>query len=61
MDKYDQLGSTIPWTDQSVKDALTEMAKVIGDGSNIAGGTNGALQDDSTSVGNVSDNPSATS
>ena len=36
------------------------MAKVIGDGSNIAGGTNGALQDDfPTSVGNVLDNPKA--
>ena len=62
VDKYDQLSKhEIPWTDQSVKDALTEMAKVIGDGSNIAGGTNGALQDDfPTSVGNVlSDNPKA--
>jgi ABC-type glycerol-3-phosphate transport system substrate-binding protein len=61
-DKYDQLSKhEIPWTDQSVKDALTEMAKIVGDGSNIAGGTNGALQDDfPTSVGNVlSDNPKA--
>jgi alpha-glucoside transport system substrate-binding protein len=61
-DKYDQLSKhEIPWTDQSVKDALTEMAKVVGDGANIAGGTNGALQDDfPTSVGNVlSDNPKA--
>ena len=62
VDKYDQLSKhEIPWTDQSVKDALTEMAKVIGDESNIAGGTNEALQDDfPTSVGNVlSDNPKA--
>jgi len=61
-EKYDQLSKhEIPWTDQSVKDALTEMAKVIGDGSNVAGGTSGALQTDfPTSVGNVlSDNPKA--
>ena len=36
----------IPWTDQSVKDTLTEMGKVFGDTDNIAGGTNGALQTD---------------
>lgn len=44
---YDQLTAhEIPWTDQSVKDALTEMAKIVGDGDNIAGGTTGALQTD---------------
>lgn len=44
---YDQLANhEIPWTDQSVKDALTEMAKVVGDSENIAGGTQGALQTD---------------
>ena len=39
---YDQLSRhEIPWTDQSVKDALTEMAKIVGDADNIAGGTQG--------------------
>jgi alpha-glucoside transport system substrate-binding protein len=52
---YDQLSKhEIPWTDQSVKDALTEMAKVFDDSENIAGGTTGALQTDfPTSVSNV--------
>ena len=46
-DKYDQLAThEIPWTDQSVKDALAEMAKIVGDSDNIAGGTDGALQTD---------------
>jgi alpha-glucoside transport system substrate-binding protein len=61
-DKYDQLSThDIPWTDQSVKDALTEMAKIYGESDNIAGGTSGALQTDfPTSVGNVlSDKPKA--
>jgi alpha-glucoside transport system substrate-binding protein len=61
-DKYDQLAThEIPWTDQSVKDALAEMAKVFSDTDNIAGGTNGALQTDfPTSVTNAfSDNPKA--
>jgi alpha-glucoside transport system substrate-binding protein len=51
-EKYDQLANhEIPWTDASVKEALTEMAKVIGDPENLAGGRNGALQTDfSTSV-----------
>ncbi len=54
-EKYDQLSThEIPWTDQSVKDALTEMAKIVGDGDNIVGGTAGALQTDfPTSVSNV--------
>jgi alpha-glucoside transport system substrate-binding protein len=54
-DMYDQLSRhEIPWTDQSVKDALTEMAKVVGDVDNIAGGTQAALQSDfPTSVSNV--------
>ena len=34
----------IKWTDPSVITALKDMAKVIGDTSNIAGGTSGALQ-----------------
>jgi alpha-glucoside transport system substrate-binding protein len=54
-EKYDQLSKhEIPWTDQSVKDALTEMAKVFQDSDNLAGGTTGALQTDfPTSVSNV--------
>jgi alpha-glucoside transport system substrate-binding protein len=54
-DMYDQLSRhEIPWTDQSVKDALTEMAKIVGDADNIAGGTQAALQSDfPTSVSNV--------
>jgi alpha-glucoside transport system substrate-binding protein len=53
--KYDQLSThAIPWTDPSVKTALKTMAQVIGDTSNIAGGTSGALQTDfPTSVNNV--------
>jgi ABC-type glycerol-3-phosphate transport system substrate-binding protein len=44
-DKYDQLAKhEIPWTDDSVKETLTEMAKIIGDDENIAGGARGALQ-----------------
>ena len=58
-EKYDQLARhEIPWTDQSVKDALTEMAKVINDTENIAGGTSGALQTDfPTSVTQVFSDP----
>ena len=54
-DMYDQLSRhEIPWTDQSVKDALAEMAKIVGDTDNIVGGTEGALQSDfPTSVSNV--------
>ncbi|MDQ3065684.1 MAG: extracellular solute-binding protein [Actinomycetota bacterium] len=61
-EKYDQLAAhEIPWTDQSVKDALTEMAKIVGDTENIAGGQAGALQTDfPTSVTNVfSETPKA--
>jgi alpha-glucoside transport system substrate-binding protein len=56
---YDQLAAhEIPWTDQSVKDALAEMAKVVGDTDNIAGGTQGALQTDfPTSVAQVFTDP----
>jgi ABC-type Fe3+ transport system substrate-binding protein len=58
-EKYDQLAThEIPWTDQSVKDALTEMAKVYGDTDNIAGGTEGALQtDEPTSTTNAFGDP----
>jgi alpha-glucoside transport system substrate-binding protein len=61
-DAYDQLSRhEIPWTDQSVKDALALMAQVVGDPENLAGGTEGALQTDfPTSVGNVlAEDPSA--
>jgi len=58
-EKYDQLSKhEIPWTDPSVKEALTEMGKVLGDTDNIAGGTNGALQTDfPTSVTQVYSDP----
>ncbi|HSC90274.1 MAG TPA: ABC transporter substrate-binding protein [Gaiellaceae bacterium] len=58
-EKYDQLTNhEIPWTDQSVKDTLTELQKVFGDTDNIVGGTNGALQTDfPTSVTNVFSDP----
>jgi alpha-glucoside transport system substrate-binding protein len=43
--KYNLLGAhKIKWTDPSVKTALTTMGKILGDTSNIAGGTSGALQ-----------------
>ncbi|MDP9326985.1 MAG: ABC transporter substrate-binding protein [Actinomycetota bacterium] len=48
-DMYDQLAKhEIPWTDPSVKDALTKMGDVLGDSDLIAGGTSGALQTDFT-------------
>ena len=34
----------IPWTDQSVKDALTIMQDIVGESDNMAGGTEAALQ-----------------
>jgi len=47
VEMYDQLAAhEIPWTDQSVKDALTQMAAIYGDTDNIAGGEAGALQTD---------------
>ena len=47
VEMYDQLAAhEIPWTDQSVKDALAQMAEIYGDTDNIAGGTQGALQTD---------------
>ncbi|HWH93566.1 MAG TPA: extracellular solute-binding protein [Baekduia sp.] len=54
-DKYDQLSThEIKWTDPTVKAALKSMADVVGDSSNIAGGTSGALETDfPTSVSNV--------
>jgi alpha-glucoside transport system substrate-binding protein len=59
-EKYDQLAThDIPWTDQSVKDALRTMARIVGDTGNIVGGTSGALETDfPTSVTNAfKDNP----
>jgi len=58
-DMYDQLARhEIPWTDQSVKDALGIMAEVLGDTDNIAGGADGALQTDfPTSVTQVFADP----
>ena len=57
-EKYDQLTKhEIAWTDQSVKDALTEMGKVL-QSDNIAGGTSSALQTDfPTSVTQVYSDP----
>ena len=57
---YDQLANhEIPWTDQSVKDALTLMQDVVGSSDNMVGGTSGALQTEMpASVANVfSDDP----
>jgi alpha-glucoside transport system substrate-binding protein len=58
-DKYRQLTKhEIPWTDQSVKDALQLMADIFNDTDNIAGGRDGALQTDfPTSVSNVFADP----
>jgi alpha-glucoside transport system substrate-binding protein len=61
-DMYDKLTNhEIPWTDQSVKDALTTMQAIVGDSSDMAGGTDGALQSDMpSSVAKVfNDNPQA--
>ena len=61
-EKYDQLTRhEIPWTDQSVKDALTVMADIVGDSGNLAGGTAGSLQTEMPdSVAKVfSDSPEA--
>jgi alpha-glucoside transport system substrate-binding protein len=54
-DKYDQLSThAIKWTDPSVKTSLKSMADILGDSSNIVGGTSGALETDfPTSVSNV--------
>jgi len=45
--KYDQLArGQIPWTDPSVKQALTTMAEVLGRSEWLVGGVNGALATD---------------
>jgi alpha-glucoside transport system substrate-binding protein len=53
--KYQALSKhKIKWTDPSVKTALADMAKIVSDTNNIAGGKAGALQTDfNTSVTNV--------
>jgi ABC-type glycerol-3-phosphate transport system substrate-binding protein len=53
--KYQALTAhKIKWTDSSVKTALKTMGQIVGDTSNIAGGTTGALQTGfNTSVTNV--------
>jgi len=58
-ENYDKLSKhEIPWTDQTVKDALTTMAQVLSDSDNIVGGTDGALQTDfPTSATNVLTDP----
>jgi alpha-glucoside transport system substrate-binding protein len=57
-EKYDQLTDhKIPWTDPSVKEALTEMGKVLAP-DKIVGGVSGALQADfPTSVTQVFSDP----
>ncbi len=46
-DKYDQLTThSIPWTDPSVKTALKTMGEILGDKSNLAGGTSGSTGTD---------------
>jgi len=54
-DMYDQLSNhEIPWTDQSVIDALNVMGELLGDDANLAGGQRGTLQTDfPTSVSQV--------
>jgi alpha-glucoside transport system substrate-binding protein len=59
-DMYDKLAThEIPWTDPSVKTALTMMKDVVGKSDYMVGGTDAALQTEMpTSVSNVfSDNP----
>jgi ABC-type glycerol-3-phosphate transport system substrate-binding protein len=58
---YDQLAThEIPWTDQSVIDALNVWAELLSDESSIAGGVNGALNTDfPTSVTQVFADPPA--
>jgi alpha-glucoside transport system substrate-binding protein len=58
LEKYDQLAAhEIPWTDKSVKEALTIMADVL-ESDKIAGGASGALQTDfNTSVTQAFNDP----
>ena len=62
VEMYDQLTKhEIPWTDQSVKDALAVMANIVGESDNMAGGTEESLQTEMpASVAKVfSDEPEA--
>ena len=62
VEKYDQLTRhEIPWTDQSVKDALAVMADILGNPDNLAGGTDESLETEMpASVAKVfSDEPEA--
>jgi alpha-glucoside transport system substrate-binding protein len=56
---YDKLTKhQIKWTDKTVTVALKDMAKIIGDTGNVAGGTSGAVQADfPTSVTNAFTDP----
>lgn len=46
-EKYDQLANhEIPWTDESVKTALSRLAEIFGETEWLAGGTSGSLQAD---------------
>lgn len=58
-EKYDQLANhEIPWTDESVIQALEVFGELVGDGSSIAGGVDGALNTDfPTSVTQVFGDP----
>jgi len=58
--KYEALSAhKIKWTDTTVTKALGEMAKIVGDTSNLAGGASGALQTDfPTCVTNAFSSPS---
>jgi alpha-glucoside transport system substrate-binding protein len=58
--KYDALSAhKIKWTDASVTKALNEMGDIIGDSSNLAGGTSGSVQTDfPTCVNNAFSSPS---
>jgi alpha-glucoside transport system substrate-binding protein len=58
-EKYDQLvAHEIPWTDQSVKDALTFMQDIVGESDDMVGGTEAALQTEVPgSVANVFNDP----
>jgi alpha-glucoside transport system substrate-binding protein len=58
--KYETLSAhKIKWTDPTVTKALKEMGQIIGDSSNLAGGTSGSLQTDfPTCVNNAFASPS---
>jgi alpha-glucoside transport system substrate-binding protein len=58
--KYEALSThKIKWTDPTVTRALTEMGNIVGDTSNLAGGTSGSLQTDfPTCVNNAFGSPS---